>query len=106
MGHPRSSNLAPLQQISFRRRYPKLTGLLALSVSIVFHLTVGLLLISWLFEKPTPPKPREFIVSIRLAPKKLPPKKKPGETDKPQPVERKNEEPEKPVEKPAEPKPQ
>jgi len=106
MGERRSPNPAPLQQISFRRRYPKLTSLLAMSASIVFHLTVGLLLISWLFEKPIPPQPREFIVSIHLAPKKLPPKKKPGETDKPRPVEQKKKEPEKPAEKPVKPKPQ
>ncbi len=85
------SDPAPVQQITFRRRYPRFTNLWAIGISILFHLTIGLLIITRLFEKPTPPPQKEFIVSIRLAPKKLPPRKKPGEIDKPRPVEKKNE---------------
>ena len=82
---------APVQQITFRRRSPRFTNLWAIGISIFFHLTIGLLIITRLFEKPNPPPQKEFIVSIRLAPKKLPPRKKPGEIDKPRPVEKKNE---------------
>ena len=82
---------APVQQITFRRRYPRFTNLWAIGISILFHLTICLLIFTRLFEKPTPPPQKEFIVSIRLAPKKLPPRKKPGETDKPRPVEKKTE---------------
>ena len=104
-GHPRPSIPIPGQEISFRRRYPRLTSLLAMSASVVFHLTIGLLLITWLFEKPAPPEQKEFFVSIRLAPKKLPPKKKPGETEKPQPIQKK-EVVAKPAVKPVKPEPQ
>jgi len=94
---------SPVEGLTFRRRYPRLTNLLAVSVSIIFHLTIGLLIISHLFQKPKPPKQKDFIVSIHLAPKNLPPKKKPGEVDKP--VEKKEEVAKKPVEKPVPPKP-
>tara|TARA_B100000809_G_scaffold175126_1_gene172432 strand:- start:8396 stop:10099 length:1704 start_codon:yes stop_codon:yes gene_type:complete len=87
----------PVQRITFRRRYPRLTSLLAIGISLVLHIGVGLMIYIHLFERPPPPEKNEITVTIRL-PSKTPPRKKPGELKKPRPEEKNPEKPE-PVKK-------
>tara|TARA_Y100000758_G_C15926723_1_gene377168 strand:- start:14 stop:358 length:345 start_codon:yes stop_codon:yes gene_type:complete len=75
--NPFLSGPPPVQRITFRRRYPRLTSLLAIGISLVLHIGVGLMIYIHLFEKPPPPEKNEITVTIRL-PSKTPPRKKPG----------------------------
>ena len=87
-----SADFLPVQRISFKRRYPRLTSLLAIWISLVLHLAIALLIYVRLFDRPIPPAKEEFTITIRL-PSKRPPRKKPGELKKPRPEEKKPEKP-------------
>ena len=47
--NPFLSGPPPVQRITFRRRYPRLTSLLAIGISLVLHIGVGLMIYIHLF---------------------------------------------------------